>query len=227
MSNANILIFGTMYLRYPEDAEVVNLWASLVRKQGADWMLIDSCSPTESLNELDKYIKPNIWSFDDNIGHLSRGGRDGWGRAFCKGIELAISGGYDYVAHIESDLLFKGRIETVVSMMRKSKIKVVSPRVSVIAGDVPRLETGLVIMDVRYLKEIDFVARYDWTVTQRIPCPEARVAAIFGGDWCVWGLPGGRNDRRDLNGKIREIYYLTHAPLNQLREFASCDLLSS
>jgi len=47
----------------------------------------------------------SIIGFPDNVGHLARGGRDGWGRAFSQGLLCALAGGYDYVAHIESDLL--------------------------------------------------------------------------------------------------------------------------
>jgi hypothetical protein len=58
-----------------------------------------------------------VYRFPDNIGHLARGGKDGWGRAFCKGLEMAIDGQYDYVVHIEGDSLFKRPVLPIIRQM--------------------------------------------------------------------------------------------------------------
>ena len=228
MDVRNTLIFGTMYLRNEYHVEVVNMWADLIRKKGVDWLLIDSASPIARLNKLDRYIKPHIISFAYNIGHLSMNGHDGWGRAFCKGIDKAIRECYDYVVHIESDLLFRGSILEELEDMVYQDEHAIAPRLTVIAGDTPRLETGLMFMEMEYLRTIDFIQQYDWTITQRIPRPEARIASILGNSW-EWPFRGGRNDRGDFNNTpLNEIDYLTHADIQMMRGFKeSCDSQSS
>jgi hypothetical protein len=99
----------------------------------------------------------------DNIGHLSRGGRDGWGRAFCAGLQAAIDRGYDYVAHVEGDSLLRLPLLPTFETMGENRDLV---------GSVPVhgtrlvernwIETGLMLFDVTWLREAKLVERYDW-----------------------------------------------------------------
>jgi len=75
----------------------LKLWIKLSMRDKCDLLLVDSASPRYP------YVprKINFLSFTNNVGHLSRGGQDGWGRAFCRGLGYAVEQGYDYVAHVE------------------------------------------------------------------------------------------------------------------------------
>ena len=172
-----VLIFGTMYIKDERGLLSVNSWYECWKRYNSrhDFLLIDSHSeekwikklsfPTKRKKMHDDDIfrlqindKENVISFSDNIGHLLSTGRDGWGRAFCAGITNAIYNGYDYAVHIESDLLFKGNVSAVVDEMHEISIPVVGTK-SWLYGF---LETGLLFMNVQFLKAVKFLSRYTW-----------------------------------------------------------------
>lgn len=184
------LIFGTSYIADYARRNVVDLWARVTAKLNPDTdiSLIDSASPIRPESFLSSRIQ--IFQFGDNVGHLNITGKDGWGRAFCKGIELAISGGYDYVAHIDSDMLFARSASQIVAKIARTGVKVACP----MAHPYLFAETACLFASVPYLKEIDFVKQYDWEHPAGKPIPEVRCEQIFGDD--LFGLPlkGIRND---------------------------------
>lgn len=193
-----VLLFGTCYVDSPDRAELTRKWAALMLRLNSDcdiW-LIDSKSPM--LPTLDQNVR--VFSFAENIGHLSRPsvtpGKDGWGRAFCKGLQKALDGLYDYAVHIEADSLFRRQVMPICRDMRRDGIKVAS--IPVLSGNrVLRdwVETGLMFFDVRYLRQVEFIKKYDWPNRQVRPTPEAVVLKILGNDlrWMPW--KGIRQDK--------------------------------
>lgn len=164
-----------------------------------DLWLIDSQSPMRP--QLDERIQ--IFNFPDNIGHLSRPGvtqgRDGWGRAFCKGMQKAIDGLYDYAVHIEADSLFRLRVLPICRQMRREGIKVASIPVNSANKELPLwIETGLMFFDVKFLKQSDFINKYNWPNRRRMPTPEIVICRLLGNDVKLMPWKGIRQDKYPL-----------------------------
>lgn len=154
--------------------------------------------------------------FGDNIGHLSVSGKDGWGRSCMKGLEYCLTADYQYAVHVEADLLVRGE-----DWVRK--FVAASPQAGIIA---PRmhlgLETGLFIARTAWLKEVDFIERYNWRKTRNRPRPEERFAAISAGAWVAMDVQGGRGEMlTETSERIRnsDYYWLTHATADQWKAF--------
>ncbi len=155
-----ILVFGTTYCASPARLRLLEQWAEALQRiaPDCDHLIVDSCSPVFDLASL-----PNLSRFDplvtvpsetapvavgrrsaltfpDNIGHLSQGGRDGWGRAFCQGLICAMANGHDYVVHVEGDLLTRLDIPRLCLSMREGRINALGA----ITPNKGWLETGLV-----------------------------------------------------------------------------------
>jgi hypothetical protein len=153
-----ILVFGTVYCDTEEKRALADLWGRFHREinPGCDLLLVDSCSP---------YFVGGVpvLQLGDNIGHLARGGRDGWGRAFCAGLRYAIDHGYDYVAHVEGDSLLRRSVTSVAEEMRSAGIRVISvPVRGTRRLEIDWVETGLMMFCVDYLRRSNFTGRYDW-----------------------------------------------------------------
>ena len=116
------LIFGTSYVSGQKARYTYSLWADLVWRlnPGHDIWVIDSASP-------DIDVKPGINRLDfvENIGHLQSNGKEGWGRAFCRGVDLAVEAGYDYVVHIECDVLFNRPVDETIRKMAANGVKII------------------------------------------------------------------------------------------------------
>jgi hypothetical protein len=142
-----------------------------------------------------------LFNFPDNIGHLSRrNGRDGWGRATCKGLEAAINGGWDYTFVIEGDSLFRLPVRPIVEQMAKDSTKVISIPVTGAtgAGSNKWVETGLMAFNVEWLRTKNFVGQYDWPRRKAAPTPEIVVRNIVWRDlkWMPW--KGMRKDKNQI-----------------------------
>lgn len=213
------LIFGTSYVQGAVAAETFRLWADMTRRMNPDTdiTVIDSQSPV--------YIHhaPDITfaQLGDNIGHLSRGGRDGWGRAFSCGIQQAIDEQYDWVVHIECDLLFARPVAEVIDKMCRSGVRAAAP----MAIPYQFIETALSFWNVAYLREVDLIVRYDW---EHPPpnglLPEQRIGDICAGELFALPLRGLRNDMRMSADMIQRSFpagidWITHAELGVLRRF--------
>jgi hypothetical protein len=231
-----VLIFGTMYLRDEKSCLFVNAWYECWRRYNSqhDFLLIDSNSDEKWLQKLDIPVqrdirqyddvfsvridkRETIVSFPDNIGHLFSTGRDGWGRAFCAGIANATYNHYDYAVHIESDLLFKGRVSDIVEEMREKSYPVLSTK-SWVHGF---LETGLMFMNVSFLNNICFLSKYNWQSLTRKDYPEWIISGILGMQnihlkyWI-----GDRNDFGQIkDDDVKKCIYLTHCNEQQVRLF--------
>ncbi len=194
-----ILYFCTCWLPDLDRVFILQSWHRVARQQNVNIRLIDTTSRFNPvLSGIDvKYEE--VIGVGGNVGHWSRiGDQDGWGRAFCKGIELAITGGYDYAVHVESDMACRVDCRDVIALMEKEGKPFAAPYCS----QVQNIETGLMYMSVKRLKELDFVNRYNWpkirpemSITERIALqPEKVIGGIFGEEWLKlhWDSRNGR-----------------------------------
>ena len=131
----NVLIFGTSYVQGQHARYEITLWRDLVTKLNpdADFLVIDSASP-----DLPPLPGVEVQQLGDNIGHLSRGGRDGWGRAFVAGLTAA----YDWVVHIETDLLFARPVASIIKKLERYGVGAACP----VALPYAFIETGLMFL---------------------------------------------------------------------------------
>jgi predicted SAM-dependent methyltransferase len=179
-----ILLFGTFYIDSPDRENLTRLWQRLhiaLNERDCDFLAVDSQSPIAMFADWQPPArrKRMVFNFPDNIGHLSRpqvtAGRDGWGRAFCKGLEIACDLGYEYAVHIEGDSLCRLKVADVVAQMRAEKIDVASTTVEgtrIPGANNGWCETGLMFFSTAYLKRSNFITKYDWPHRQKAPTPE-------------------------------------------------------
>jgi hypothetical protein len=180
------LLFGTFYVDSPDRAGLTDLWERLhfsLNERDCDFLAVDSQSPIKKFEDWSPYDgkrhKRMYFNFPDNVGHLSRknvtAGRDGWGRALCKGLEIACELGYDYAVHIEGDSLFRLKVADVVKQMRAEGIDCASTDVRGMRNkelETQWIETGLMFFSTDYIKRSNFIKRYDWPNRQAVPTPE-------------------------------------------------------
>lgn len=214
-----VLIFGTVYADTPQKARLAVQWGKLHRSlnPGFDLMLVDSASPEFWCDDGSPAVGAelpdvNLNSFPDNIGHLSCGGRDGWGRAFSYGLQHAIDGGYDYAVHIEGDSLFRLPVKPIVEQMQSDKVKVAS--VPIGYGEAQRstwVETGLMFFDVDYLRKSNFIAGYDSPNRTAKPQPEIVIRKMLGSDLVMLPLKAERSDKGEITvDNVTEYDWITH-----------------
>lgn len=180
-----VLLFGTFYIDSPDRENLTDLWIKLhtTLNPDCDFLAVDSQSPSKKFESWTPYDgqrhERTYFNFPDNIGHLSRRtvtqGKDGWGRAFCKGLEIACELGYEYAVHIEGDSLFRLKVKDVVEQMRRENIQVVSTTVEgmrIPGSNNGWVETGLMFFSTNYIRERNFIKRYDWPNRLVAPTPE-------------------------------------------------------
>ena len=155
-----------------------------------------------------------LHSFPDNVGHLSRKGRDGWGRAFCYGIDAAVRGNYEYCVHIEGDSLFRLPVMPIIRHMHEKDIKAASTKVTGLRFDMPGwCETGLMFFNCQHMKRINFTAQYNWPTRTERPTPEIVVARLLGNDLRYMPWKTLRNDKRQItleNVESLNLDWITH-----------------
>jgi SAM-dependent methyltransferase/ADP-heptose:LPS heptosyltransferase len=178
-SRLRTLIFGTVFVDSEDKAKLVGQWQRLHKhlNPGCDLLLVDSASPYPWKAQ----SGVRVHDFGDNIGHLARGGRDGWGRALTYGLQAAIDGGYDYVVHIEGDSLLKRPVSLVIDQMREylSGVGVVAVN-GTKRKETGWAETGLMAFDVDWLDIHGLVKRYDWPNRKSKPEPELVLSGLIG-----------------------------------------------
>lgn len=189
------LIYSGVFCQDEENREIVRLWGRLVNhlNPDVDVVVFDSCSPFKPEYFLPKRF--HIHHFEDNPGHLARGGKDGAGRTFCAGIDYAIDGGYDYAVHIESDMFLARKVQPLIERMAISGVRAA-------ACMLPQYqfpEFGIFAIDTVWAQTAGFTDLYDWNNAPSWPIPERRVPDLLGGD--LWIVPwyGTRNDQNQLN----------------------------
>jgi len=221
-----VLIFGTTYVDSPERARLTEQWVDLHRaiNPGCDFLLVDSASPVTPLCFAAKHENLKVHSFPDNIGHLAKGGRDGWGRAFCFGLQYAIDHGYDYVVHIEGDSLFRLPVMDIVRDMREASEPVASTRVSgTRKQETGWVETGLMVFDVGYLSRSNFIQRYEWGGVKPYPnCPEKVIYGLLGDDLVMKPWRAERGDSGNItSSNVVNLDWVTHATRDAFDQFAN------
>lgn len=192
------LIVGTTYCNAPEKAELLRMWAALNEKLSpeCDVIVIDSCSPMDVLKVLPAfaagYAHRGYYKIEKDVGSLQKGGQDGPGQAFCKGVEFAISGGYEYFAHIETDCLFAKPVGPIISSMEKAGVKCAAPMDFTHSF----LETQVLFMSVPWLRDKNYIEAYDWTNPSKRANPyhEVWLEKFAGDDLFCLPLRGCRND---------------------------------
>ncbi|RVD14303.1 MAG: methyltransferase domain-containing protein [Mesorhizobium sp.] len=218
-----ILVFGTTYVDSEEKQRLAGRWEALHRKVNGwavDLLLVDSASPVPLLAVEEGAEK---YAFPDNIGHLARGGKDGWGRAFCKGLEMAIDGQYDYVVHIEGDSLFSKPVLPIIRKMMADGVKAATvPVEGTKRQETGWAETGLMFFSVDYLWQSKFIERYDWWNRKARPFPEQAVFDLIGGDLHMLPLKAERGDRGQITAEnAAELDWITHCPPEALDAFVT------
>lgn len=218
-----ILIFGTSWCPDQERKWLLEQWIRINRTVNPDChaLIVDSASPALP-ERIDGGMGVMFEPFQDNIGHLSRAGRDGWGRAFVKGLEWADRFGYDFAVHVEADLLMARPVAPIIDKMARHGVGAAAP----IAHPYQYIETALLFLDMRWVRESEFIARYDWANPPPAgPLPELRVEAILGDKFWPLPLRGARNDLGTITAKNmgqvfpQGISWLTHANTATFRAF--------
>ncbi len=222
------LILGTSYLHGAAAAETFRMWADLTMKlnPGTDILVVDSGSPMEM-----PYFPPPMKYklLETNIGHLSRNGQDGWGRAFSEGVKYAIEHDYDWMANIECDILFAEPVSKLIGKMARHGVLCAAP----MAMPYHFTETGLSFWSVPYLKLSGLVSKYDWEHPPNNGLlPEQRIDAICAGEMFALPLRGMRNDMRVNPDQLQRMFphgidWITHAELPCLRRFLEMNKLDS
>lgn len=208
------MIFGTAYVADQNRAWLVDKWIRLMSwiNPSCRLEIIDSASPIP-IDDLDLCY---IHQIGDNIGHLGSTGRDGWGRAFSIGLQRAIEGNYEYVALIDTDILFTVEVDTLVDQMRKENIKYGTVRGDPYAW----MEGGIVFAEVEWLQDIDFIGRYDWEGVRLGIFPEFRLMNIAGTNLHDFNIYGRRNDDGLITpDSAMGVRWITHAPKEVYEEF--------
>ena len=203
-----ILIFATTYVDSGDREQLTRQWLDLhtALNPECDFLLVDSASPSPVLDaEWAARFKADprkfrLFNFGDNVGHLSRKGRDGWGRAFCRGLDYAAEHDYDYVLHIEGDSLLRIPARDLVAKLKAANRDVASIPVKGTTREIPGwVETGLMLFSCPFLRRTGFTKRYDWPVREVRPTPEYVVPEIIGrGATLMLDLKGLRGDKNQI-----------------------------
>lgn len=188
-------------------AKLAEMWARLARhlNPDCDILIVDSASPINPADVLrpigfieaqivadsdfphnfvisdgaedpaERFRRNGVLRFPDNIGHINTTSRDGWGRAFCKGVEYAFDWGYDYIAYCDVDILFARPVGPIIEKMARSGVKASCP----VDTQYAFLENGLMFLDVAYLRDSDFIGRYNWPSRTRSADPMEIPEMVF------------------------------------------------
>ena len=193
MSSPRILIVGTSHVPDEARRDLAKLWLRVVKNlnPGIDVMLIDSGSPFDP----SKFLDIEVFRFEDNIGAISQGQRDGSGRGFCKALEFGVERGYDYVVPWEADMIFVLPVVPIIEKMDRVGVKVAAA----FADPYQFLEWGFSFWSVKYVKESNFIKRYDWENSPRWPIPEFRVQYLTQYEIFVLPFHGYRNSLNNMN----------------------------
>jgi hypothetical protein len=212
-----VLIFATTYVDSPHRKHLVDHWLDLHARLNpdCDFLIVDSNSPllfAQDFADCSQRSQRMLYRFPDNIGHLSRGGRDGWGRALCKGLEIAAVLDYDYAVHIEGDSLFRRPVRPIVDDMNMRGVDVLStPVIGTRRQESGWVETGLMLFRVGYLLRSDFVARYDWPRRKPRPTPERVIHDLLGSHLVMMPWRAERGDKSQITAKnVAELDWVTH-----------------
>ena len=220
-----VLVFGTSYCASQRRLRLLDQWAESLQRiaPGFDHLVIDSNSPvfnTAAFGFLSRFGQPQICpaeptpfavghrsivSFPDNVGQLEAGGRDGWGRAFSQGLLCGIAGGYDYVIHVEGDMLTRLDLPKICQTMAERRIDALGA----VVPNLGWLEIGLVFLRVDFLRQSRLVERYGWATRTMRPYPEIVLGELLGDDLYLRIWRGSKDDTGLLRYRIVDLHWLT------------------
>jgi hypothetical protein len=201
-----ILIFGTSYINTADKQWLAEQWARVLKDKNpdCDLLIVDSASPMHIPSGVE------LFQFPDNIGHLMSTGRDGFGRAFCKGLDLAVERGYDAVAAIDADYLFMQPVRPIA--------EAIAGFASPPGPPYPWCELGISFASCAWLKDSKLTTRYDWQHMSRDVFPEHRFRELAEPDFkWLYNLRGYRND--DGRVDLAQLDWLTHGPITTYKAF--------
>lgn len=218
MRKCGPLIFGTSYVETQEQRYVFGLWLDLVTRLNpqCDILVVDSASPN-----LPETPGAEVMQLGDNIGHLTKTGRDGWGRAFCAGLRYAVEEGYRNVVHIETDMLFARPVVDTFAKMNTNGVKIAAPP----ALPYQFIETGLLFIAVNHIRFRNLIDRYDWEANGPGTIPEVKIAGMTDKHLFMLPFRGMRNDLGQLTAaRMATMFpygmdWVTHADPATYREF--------
>lgn len=175
------LIFGGVHITNERAGNLMRTALALAEKlnPGVDFLLVDNGSPLDPRKFLDESwndtgfslrdgLIPTIGKgkticrFTDSIGHFFWDAdrdpppKDGPGRGIMTALQVAMKSGYDRAVYMEPDCLFARPIEDGFKQMTKP------------IGFLPRTPWGYLdnqvwwFADLKWLKEYDYVGKYDW-----------------------------------------------------------------
>lgn len=205
-SGNRLLIVCPNFIGGPQDAAMVRLWQETVHtfNPEADWLMVFdgpiaawwgacgfddgvSCVPLAGDGSLELRSRRTVAWYADNIGHLHSTGRDGWGRSLTTGLRAALSAGYDWVAHVEADMLTRVDLSAMTKYIVENEGNWGSPR----CAPWGFIESGFFVVSRSCLVERNFLRRYDWPTTPFLPHQEWLFEAMLGP--CIaLPLKGGR-----------------------------------
>jgi SAM-dependent methyltransferase len=217
-----VLLLATCYVDSDHRLKLLRHWLSLHRRlnPSCDVLLVDSASPC--WGELDladftrhepgKMAKLSWFSFPSNVGHLSRQGRDGWGRAFSFGLDAAVDSGYDYVVHVEGDSLLRRPVEPIIREMARDGVGAASTVVTRKGQQEGGwVETGLMFFSTKFLRESRFPERYNWRARNVAPTPERVVRSLLGSALRLLPLRAVRGNKELVTPEnVGELDWVTH-----------------
>jgi hypothetical protein len=167
-------------------------------------------------------LKPGLnWvDFPENMGSLEYNNIDGWGRAFCRGVQFAMDQGYDYAVNIEPDMLFGLPVAPILEDMQHHRLGALAP----FAHQYGFMENTIMFLDVKYLKDIDYIGKYDWRARRKgRDKPENWCEEILGKELFFKNWHGKRDDCRDDDGvtfeQLLHMDYIMHAHDQELYYF--------
>lgn len=208
MVSTKTLIYAGCCVQTIDQRDTVRLWARVVQhlNPGIDVVLFD----TQSVFDPALFLPPGIEiiRYPDNPGHLAQGGRDGAGRTFIDGILLGHQRGYDYVVHLESDMLLAKPVMPIVEKMHRVGVKAACPRLD----RYQFLEWGITFLNVEHMIETKFPERYDWESAPPVPIPEWRIEQLLADDLFILPLRGMRNDGNWVNSLTLPNHYPYQPP---------------
>lgn len=218
-----MLIFGTVFADSETKMELAHQWGMLHGRLNpeCDLVLVDSASPW--LIE-DSYAP--ILQLGDNIGHLAKGGKDGWGRAFCTGLRYAIDHDYDYAVHIEGDSLCALDVMRACGTMHRHGLGAISTPVrGTKRYEKNWMETGLIFLDVDYAGENHVIEHYNWrddSYKQYPQTPEFWLYRVLGSNLHMqlnWRTL--RDDKKILSvDNVADFDWITHTSPEVFNAFA-------
>lgn len=183
-----ILIFGNAFISTPERRDLVLLWSRVMRRLNPDLdiLLVNKESRYDPRTFVrDCNVIVNLPDTDAEPKHFV-----GWDNDFMFGVHYAMTKGYDWIAFIESDLIFAQPVLPIVQKL--TRIGVLAA--SAFNFDCKFIETGLMFLSVKYLSAINFLGKYAQARRGLERFIEIDMESVLANELVTLPLRGLRND---------------------------------